>query len=354
MTASCRGLKQGKNTLNIQFETYRTLVNDKIKRAKADVKSVEQEVLKQLRCKEKPLTGQENYEKLKTLWCEQGWSSVADYLRFYNAMDVQPYVEAMKKYIKEFYRYSIDLTTDGISLPSLAVKIMYATNKKERLLHIDNKEVNAFYNKHIVGGPSIIFCREAEGRVLGFDARALYLYCLGQEMPVGDVRIWTADPAQTKYSAPKLILQDQKHKTRKSVISQGYFDWIDHVNNREKASNVRNMFLHREKMIKISASENKPFFTSNGFKMEKLYCDAVDVVNRIVYEFDGCYWHACEDCLRRKNLKTHVQRSDLSEVVKYLQQKRFVYSMNVKQRFYSTEVMRLLDRKNVNGVKLAD
>ncbi len=132
---------------------------------------------------------------------------------------------------------------------------MHSSNKKERLLHIDNKEVNGFYNKHIVGGPSIIFQREAEGRVLGFDAGALYLYCLGQEMPVGDVKIWTADPAQTKFTAPKLIMEEQRQRTRKSPVSQEYLDWIDHTNNCSKIEGEAYSFLHLEKLFGISENE---------------------------------------------------------------------------------------------------
>jgi hypothetical protein len=69
-----------------------------------------------------------------------------------------------------------------------------------RLIHSideEQKDVYDMMERNIVGGPSIIFNRFAKAgmtrirggklckKVIGYDANALYLWCLGQNMPCG-------------------------------------------------------------------------------------------------------------------------------------------------------------------------
>lgn len=67
------------------------------------------------------------------------------------------------------------------------------------LFDFSTKDIYQIIQDNIVGGPSIIFTRYHESgktflrgnfekpckRIVGYDANALYLYCIGQPMPVG-------------------------------------------------------------------------------------------------------------------------------------------------------------------------
>ena len=80
----------------------------------------------------------------------------------------------------------------------------------------------------MIGGPSIVFCRHAEGgvskirshiysekaktcrSVLGLDSNSLYLFCSGQEMPCGKEKVFKCNPGEKaellKYVALLLIM----------------------------------------------------------------------------------------------------------------------------------------------------
>ena len=96
---------------------------------------------------------------------------------------------------------------DGISVPGLTLKYMfkdlpvYFTLTDEK-----NKDVHQLLKDNIVGGPSIVFHRHHEKdvthirpaeyedpkpckKIVGFDANALYLWSIMQDMPTGHVAI---------------------------------------------------------------------------------------------------------------------------------------------------------------------
>ena len=78
----------------------------------------------------------------------------------------------------------------------------------DKVIHSIDEEFKDIYHTmkaNIVGGPSIIFTRYAKAnkliirggdkkvkKVIGYDANALYLWCLGNEMPCG--RLTTIEP----------------------------------------------------------------------------------------------------------------------------------------------------------------
>ena len=52
----------------------------------------EQEALQSLRQATKPKTGPENYQWLQHLWSENQWPTFADFLKWYNDLDVTPMI----------------------------------------------------------------------------------------------------------------------------------------------------------------------------------------------------------------------------------------------------------------------
>lgn len=66
-----------------------------------------------------------DYERIKYVWKHFGMNTIKDLLRWYNNLDVQPFVDALKSQRELFKRYQLDMLMDGISLPGLSEKIMY-------------------------------------------------------------------------------------------------------------------------------------------------------------------------------------------------------------------------------------
>ena len=92
--------------------------------------------------------------------------------------------------------------------------------------------------------------------MLGFDANALYLYCLGQKMPTG----W-------------YTIQDESDGYKKhEKYSKQSIQWLDHV--------------MKTKNIHIKHAENR-----GERRIDNYLVDGYDEVNNTVYEFHGCYWH---------------------------------------------------------------
>ena len=132
--------------------------------------------------------------------------TMKDYLEYYDNLDVIPFIEAVEK-MKNFYQdKKLDLFKDGVSLPGLVLKyLMKSTDSRFSLFGPEDKDLYDMLKGGIVGGPSIIFKRYAEAyktyirqgstpheadklckKIIGYDANALYLWGISQEMPTGE------------------------------------------------------------------------------------------------------------------------------------------------------------------------
>ena len=88
-----------------------------------DQEKSEQETLRSLRLPAKPKTGPENYHWLKQLWTENQWSTFADFLKWYNDLDVTPMIHAIEN-MNEFYKnIHIDFIHQAISIPGVAMSV---------------------------------------------------------------------------------------------------------------------------------------------------------------------------------------------------------------------------------------
>ena len=81
------------NILEEEYISFQNLV---------DQGKSEQEALQILHLTSKPKTGPENYQWLQQLWTENQWSSFADFLKWYNDLDVTPMIQAIEN-MNEFY-----------------------------------------------------------------------------------------------------------------------------------------------------------------------------------------------------------------------------------------------------------
>lgn len=129
--------------------------------------------------------------------------SFKDFLQWYNNLDVKPFVQGIINYCKLYWEKKIDIFKIAVSIPGIARLNLFNTSQKYGaifpLFDFSTKDIYRSIQDNIVGGPSIIFTRYHKsgetfirnnidkpcGRIVGYDANALYLYCIGQPMPVG-------------------------------------------------------------------------------------------------------------------------------------------------------------------------
>ena len=68
----------------------------------------------------------EDYNWVMNTGKEQGWITIRDLLRWYNNLDVRPFLKACLKQKEFFYPLNLEMYKDGYSLPALSEKIMFS------------------------------------------------------------------------------------------------------------------------------------------------------------------------------------------------------------------------------------
>lgn len=146
--------------------------------------------------KDKNIT-QEEYQYCQNVWRERGMSTFRDFLVWYNDLDVGPFVTAVERLQQFYFEKRIDLFKTSVSVPGVARTLLFRRAREAGAEFNLVDEKNRDIHNTIKNGPSIIYHREAvKGktkirvgktcqRVIGFDANALYLWAIGEEMPVG-------------------------------------------------------------------------------------------------------------------------------------------------------------------------
>ena len=103
---------KGCNVLEEDHATFQKLINQG---------KFEQEALQILRLQEVPETGPENYQWLNDLWNENQWTNFADFLQWYNDLDVNPMLQAIEKMNNYYKDKNIDFMRQAIVLPRESV-----------------------------------------------------------------------------------------------------------------------------------------------------------------------------------------------------------------------------------------
>jgi len=155
------------------------------------------------------LLTRQQWEDCKRTFDEQGMRTFGDWLRYYNNLDVGPFVEALVK-MRDFYTArGVDIFKDAVSLPGVSLQYLLRGTLSSGggvvVLHAPSKEAYDMLKASVVGGPSLVFTRYHEAgvtkirshqydddddarpckRILGYDANALYLSTMKKEMPCG-------------------------------------------------------------------------------------------------------------------------------------------------------------------------
>ena len=237
----------------------------------------------------------EDYEFCQRVWKEHKMKTMEDFLRWYNNLDVEPFLEAIQKQMDIYRSRRIDMLKDCISIPGVAVKWKFDcltdVNIDIPLISKSNADLYHTVKKNIVGGPSIVFHRYHEskvtkirqrmygdeanscGEIVGFDANALYLWSMMQEMPTGSpIRRQTSNNFQPMFT-------DKYGRTA--------WTWMEFLADRD---NIR--------------IEHK--FNSGEVRLGQhgLPVDGFCRTNNTVYQFHGCVHHG-HRCRLTRNRDYH-------------------------------------------------
>ena len=222
-------------------------------------------------------------------------STFKDFLVWYNNLDVVPFLEAVEKMSQFWQERKIDMFKDDVSVPGLTLKYLFSYLSPQTYFSLCDKTNSDLY--HLIrdnntGGPSIIFhryheagkikIREAEKgqdaksceKIVGYDANALYLWALIQNMPTGS---YTRRMAENEF------------KPKSSVrMAIEWLEWVAH----KEAVYVRHQLNNTEKRI-------------GG---RKLPMDGFHAQTQTVYQFHGCYWHG-HDCSLNRGKEFNEKRN---------------------------------------------
>lgn len=222
---------------------------------------------------------EKDYRYCQKVWRDHKMTTLRDYLVNYNNRDVKPFLMALDKQA-EFYREELclDLFKDGVGVPGLTLRYLFKTlpaNTFFSLIPEKQRDLHLLLREQMVGGPAIIFCRHQEknvtrlrepdvgklaARLEGYDANALYLWALMQDMP-------TEHPVrrlkETNYSYQKQDFFGQ--------MAREWLEWIAHT----KDVRIRHKYNDKEQSL----------------GKRKIRVDGWDAENRTAYQFHGCLFH---------------------------------------------------------------
>ena len=218
------------------------------------------------------------YARCQAVWCDNRMKSMRNFLVWYNNCDVVPFLEAIDKQFAFYKQQNIDTFKDGVSVPGLTLLYLFndlPSNTFFTVFNQTNSDLHFLVKDNIVGGPAIIFHRYHENDVtkirweetcrsiVGYDANAMYLWVLMQDMPTG----WYTRRREEKQFRPQ-----QAQPFGKMAVQ--WLTW-------ESAKNgcaIRHQVNGREKRI------------------GKLPVDGWCAEARTAYQFHGCFFHGCPKC----------------------------------------------------------
>ena len=173
------------------------------------------------------------YDDCHRIFRDLGMQTIGDWQKYYNNLDVAPFLEALQK-MKEFYTgLGVDIFKDAVSLPGVSQQYILRKTLQPRRgykppeLYAPNKEAYAMLKAAVVGGPSLVFTRKhvagetrirshqyedarVARRILGYDANSLYPSTMMKEMPCGPGVVTTYNnPEAAELVLPQLIFSGE-------------------------------------------------------------------------------------------------------------------------------------------------
>ena len=248
------------------------------------------------------------YRECQRVWEENGIQNLGEFLKYYNNLDVQPFLSAIAEQSKFYNKNHIDMFKDGIGVPGLTLRYLFKTMPSEdvyfSLFSEKQADLHSLLRDQLVGGPSIIFHRYHEKGVTkirenennegknvetleGYDANALYLWAMMQNMPTGI-------PIVRKKTDNFVPRQQGKY----GLLAREWLEWVGHQN----GTKIKHKFNKGEQRL---GKRNLPV-------------DGWDPESKTAYQFHGCSFHSCDKCAAGKKpfphpFKPEVPREELLE-----------------------------------------
>ena len=220
-----------------------------------------------------------DYARCQAVWHDNQMKTMRDFLVWYNNRDVIPFLQAIDKQFAFYQQHNIDMFKDGISVPGLSLLHLFNDLPNDTnfvTFNRTNSDLHELVKDNIVGGPAIIFHRYHEKDVtkirgggepcrsiVGYDANALYLWALMQDMPTG---WYTRRREENKF-------RPQQAQPYGQMAAQ----WLTSVSF-TTGHTIRHQSNGREKRV------------------GKLLVDGWCAETRTAYQFHGCYFHGCTNC----------------------------------------------------------
>ena len=138
-----------------------------------------------------------DYALCQVVWHDNQMKTMRDFLVWYNNRDVIPFLQAIDKQFAFYQQHNIDMFKDGISVTGLTLLYLFKDLPSKTVFNKKNSDLHHLVKNNSVGGPAIIFHRYHEKditkirgeetcrSIVGYDANALYLWALMQDMPTG-------------------------------------------------------------------------------------------------------------------------------------------------------------------------
>ena len=251
--------------------------------------------------------GQKNYALIKSVWERNNMKTFRDFLKYCDNADVTGFVTAVERMLEYYFSQGIDLFKTTISLPNLARhRLFQCTENTGIVFPLFDKKTQDIYRivqQNIVGGPSIVFKREAKAgetfvrnnpnvvgqRILGHDTNGLYAYCIGRPMLTG------------------LFVDRRREQEFMGEFSGKYVDmyfWLDFV---AETGNIN--IQHK---LNSGCEKQIGPYKVDGFCSE----------TNTVYEYNGCWYHFCGDCQRASSVQ-RVQKLQMSRRERTVARRRY-------------------------------
>ena len=228
-----------------------------------------------------------DYARCQAVWHDNQMKTMRDFLVWYNNRDVIPFLQAIDKQFAFYQHQNIDMFKDGISVPGLSLLHLFNDLPNDTYFTVfnrTNRDLHKLVKDNIVGGPAIIFHRYHEKdvtkirggselcrKIVGYDANALYLWALMQEMPTG----WYTRRRAEKQFRPQPA----------QPYGQMAAQWLTSVSF-TTGHTIRHQSNGREKRV------------------GKLLVDGWCAESHTAYQFHGCYFHGCPKCYDHEETNT--------------------------------------------------
>ena len=246
---------------------------------------------------------EDQYAYCQRIWQEERMKTFKDYLVWYNNRDVVPFMEALAKQFNFYVNLGLDMFKDGLSVPGLTLKYLFLTCSSTMftLFNHQNQDLHHMVRQNMVGGPSIIFHRYHEAwrtkirehyfgnlakpcqSIIGYDANALYLWCLMQDMPTGF------------YVRRKACNQFKPYYVDKwGQMALQWLEWEAYQGN----VHIRHKYNGKEKRI----------------GRRNLSVDGWCSTTNTVYQFHGCFWHGHSCMVQSGKMQNTIRGKTMIEL----------------------------------------